>query len=155
GYGPEAVAALRKAELLDPDPNVRPSAMAWTLLGSGDMHGAIATLQAWLRWKPRDAGALSQFRYLRLRSGDIDGARTAFLQAVNHKAEATWTYDPLGTPHWYRGDAAEAASAWQVSRQLYEARLRRNPDDWYAALYFAVLLANCPDPCLRDPKRAA
>jgi serine/threonine protein kinase/tetratricopeptide (TPR) repeat protein len=68
--------------------------------------------------------------------------------------ELAWVQGDLGECLWETGRASESRTFFQRARETWEKMIVMSPDSAVSRCVFALLLADCPDPQLRDLARA-
>ncbi|HEY3449877.1 MAG TPA: tetratricopeptide repeat protein [Myxococcales bacterium] len=84
---PQAVAPLKESAKLHPDPGIY-SELADAQVRSGDLDGALASFEEAARLDPKDPLAPETIGELKLKKGDVAGARTAFEASLAIKARS-------------------------------------------------------------------
>jgi tetratricopeptide (TPR) repeat protein len=143
----EAIACYRRSIELDAKSVWTQNALGNALLEKGQVDDAIAAYREAVRLKP-DLAAAHYVLGLALKAkGDLDGAEGAYREAVRLDGK-------------HHGDAIDALAELLLSRgnlketiATYQKIIILDPKDASAHNRLAWLLATCPDPKLRDPKR--
>jgi len=112
-----------------------------------DVEGAIREYQAALRIYPDDNGAHVNLGNALRDKKDVEGAIREFQAALRINRNDAWAHINLGNA---LGDKKDVEGAIRE----FQAALRINPNNALAHNSLAWLLANVPDPKVRDPKRA-
>jgi tetratricopeptide (TPR) repeat protein len=176
-----ALAAFRQAVALDPKHARAHNNLGLALRAKGDVNGAITAYRRAIAANPnlahahnnlglalqakRDGeGAIAAFRRaiacdpqyasphyhlgnaLRAR-GDMDGAIASYRKAIRRKLPHPGAYYNLGAALESQGKSAEAIAAFQGAIGI-------QPGYSLSHIRLAWLLTTCPEPKLRDPKRA-
>jgi superkiller protein 3 len=144
----EAIASYNKAMELDPKCAARAyRGLGCALTRQDKYDDAVVALRAALRLEPNNAVAHHNLGLCLQAKGDLDGAEGAYREAVRldgkHHGAAI---DHLAELLLSGGNLKEAIATYQKIIIL-------DPKDASAHNRLAWLLATCPDPKLRDPKR--
>jgi tetratricopeptide (TPR) repeat protein len=147
GMLPEAVAAWREVLALQPDHNQAHMGLGQTLSAQGKYGEAADVYRKALRRNPNSADAHVALGYVLYKQGRGTEA------VAEHRAALRLKPDH-GLAHHYLGVALEELNRNEEAIAAYKAAVLCIPNHVFTHRSLAWLLANCPEPKLRDPRRA-
>jgi serine/threonine-protein kinase len=143
---PGAIAAYRQAIAINSKLADAYGALGWVLHLSGDLDGAVVECHRGLALDPKSAGQHTSLGWMLIMKGDLDGAIAECRQAMSLDSNDADAYENLGIALREKGDFQGAVA---TMRRL----IAIDPKMGYPDM--ALVLANCPDPKLRNPKDAS
>ena len=147
GRQDDAIATYRRAIELEPDHAEAHNGLGWALQQKGALDEAIPAYREAIRLMPDYAEAHVNLGVALSAEGRLDAAITAFEKAI--------AFDPKSAPaHYNLGNALSVQGKLDESIACYRQAIELNPKNALSHNGLAWLLATCPDPKFRDPKRA-
>jgi len=148
GRGAEAVAHYQRAIALRPDMPEAHNDLGNALLEQGRWDEALGQYREAVRLDPANAESLSNL-------GMVEGQRGQVAAAIgNYQASLALRPDNADA-HGNLGTLLGRAGRWAEALASFEKALALQPASPQALNNLAWLLATCPEPLLRDGRRAA
>jgi superkiller protein 3 len=147
GQQDEAITAYHKAIELDPKAAAPHNNLGSALARQGKVDKAITAYRKAIELNPKYAKAHGNLGSALKKQGKLDEAIAAYHKAIELDPTDAATHNNLGSALGDKGQQDEAIAAYHKAIEL-------DPKNTEAYNNLAWLLATCPDPKFRDPKRA-
>jgi Flp pilus assembly protein TadD/serine/threonine protein kinase len=142
-----AVAAHQKAVELEPASAAAHYNLGNSLLLKGEWKGAVGAYRKAIELRPNHARSHSNLGNALAAGGDLPAAVGAFRRALELKPD-------LVQAHLNLAEALAKQGNWPEALTCFQKAVESEPKFADAHASLALALANCPEPKLRDPKRA-
>ena len=146
GYWRDSISLWNRALAVTENNDVAHLCLAEALLQRGKLHEAIAHSQAAIDIRPENAGALGRVPVV-LTDKQTQAAIELWEARLKANGNDTAAHNSLGVILIQSGDPRGAIMQW-------EQTLAIKPDDGNAENNLAWVLATCPDPTVRNGRRA-
>jgi superkiller protein 3 len=142
-----AVAAYRKAIKLEPKNAKFHYSLGNAMLAQGHADRAATTYRKGIELEPKNALNYRGLAATLSRQGKVDQEAAAWRKATELEPKNALNYRGLADALWGQGKVGEAVTAGRKAVEL-------EPNNAQALNNLAWRLATCPDPKVRDPRRA-
>ena len=146
GYWRDSISLWNRALAVTANNDVAHLCLAEALLQRGKLHEAIAHSRAAIEIRPENAGALGRVPVV-LTDKQTQAAVELWEARLKANGNDTTAHNSLGVILIQSGDPRGAIAQW-------EQTLAIKPDDGNAENNLAWVLATCPDPTVRNGRRA-